>query len=138
MAKGKPGGGGGKPPDDPPPPADPAILFVNNGIKVMNADGSNQTTLLSIPDSGSSCPNWSPCGDQIVFEADINGQGIFLMNSDGGGLRKLVSTSFGVNDPVWSPVPIDGKEWIAYMDEVEPDSGEFSLFLADVDCQDPG
>jgi Tol biopolymer transport system component len=71
---GEPGGPAfakGSPP--PPPPADPAIAYVNSkgALSVMNADGSNQTAIVS---SGT-FPSWSPTAKSIVFWASIGGVG---------------------------------------------------------------
>src|ERR1051325_4514634 len=55
------------------PAADPAIAFVNNGsLVVMNADGSNQTSILSNGSVGQ--PSWSPDGHHIAFAATIGTQ----------------------------------------------------------------
>lgn len=54
------------------PPADPAIAFAKSGttyqLVVMNADGSNQTTIYKAANFRSiSSPSWSPAGNQIAF-----------------------------------------------------------------------
>lgn len=61
-------------------------------------------------------PSWSPDGQQIVFSMEPARQrpmplfNLFVMNSDGSGLRRLttcrVSSCSGDVDPTWSP---DGK-----------------------------
>ena len=56
-------------------------------------------------------PAWSPDGTRIAFYADRpEGEGIFLMDPDGGRLR-LLSTSAVDWAPSWSP---DG-EWITFV-----------------------
>jgi hypothetical protein len=54
------GGGGNK------PPANPAIATSIDGtqdtLKVMNADGSNLTTVYNAPNVCSFSPSWSPLG----------------------------------------------------------------------------
>lgn len=50
----------------PAPPANPQIAFWNGGdLQVMNADGSNVTTVFSTT-YGSGSPSWSPAGDGSV------------------------------------------------------------------------
>ena len=68
----KPAADGAKPP--PPPPADPAIAFVDRDyteLQVMNADGSNQTTVFEA--SRLDHPSWSPDGQTIAFTQGDNG-----------------------------------------------------------------
>jgi Tol biopolymer transport system component len=62
----KPGPEGKKPqPPPPPPPADPAIAFDLDGeIRVMNADGTNETTIFV----GGGRLSWSPDGTAIAFD----------------------------------------------------------------------
>jgi dipeptidyl aminopeptidase/acylaminoacyl peptidase len=64
------------PPPPPPPPADPAIALTElkkaySYLKVMNTDGSNLTTILSLQVSTQGAvsfrPSWSPGGDRIAF-----------------------------------------------------------------------
>lgn len=105
----------------PPPPPDPAIAYIDlNALKIMNADGSNKQTLLEAP-SGiyHSGPNWSPDGTQLVFASNIMGTGIYVINRDGTGLRKVIATNaLDVQSiqPVWSPVPIASQYMIAFSD----------------------
>ncbi len=97
-------------------PAGSKIAFVsdrnrgNPDIFVMNADGSRQRSLnTALGFDGE--PDWSPNGRRIAFASERAGQGIFLMRSDGSGLRKLVDgTSY---EPSWSP---DGRR-IVFHDE---------------------
>jgi Tol biopolymer transport system component len=93
--KGKPGGGGG---DGGGTPADPAIVYLADGnIKVMDADGANQTLVL--PASRSRYlmrPSWHPNGQQIIFYQtdgpNITGPGAFYrVNLDGTGLTQIVA-----------------------------------------------
>jgi TolB protein len=68
----------------------------------MNADGSGRRNLTRRPvdyggnDNGAS-PAWSPDGRKIAFD---RGRGIFVMNADGSGQRRL--TQFG-RQALWSP-----------------------------------
>ncbi len=146
FAKGGNGKGGGKPGGEEPPPteADPAIAFVQNtDLMVMNADGSNQTTVF---DAGEVWyePSWSPDGTQLVFGSDIQGGGVFKIDVDGTNLQNVVapvvaSTGGGFARPVWSPVPApDGRFKIAYADlpgepDGTPEGDHYDLFLVNID-----
>jgi Tol biopolymer transport system component len=84
-------------------PAGPQIAFMrqevstNNqaAIWTMNADGSNQKTLVRGAD-----PAWSPDGIKIAFRCDTGG--ICVINADGSGLRQLTSNLID-SGPDWSP-----------------------------------
>jgi TolB protein len=101
------------------------ILFLSSRdanheqIHVMNADGTGERALTN-DGYEHFYPSWSPDGSQILFQRtkaepfgrfrpadytpgpyDHLGRGIFVMNEDGSGKRKL--TDLPANDPVWSP-----------------------------------
>jgi hypothetical protein len=73
-------------------------------VMIAYADGSNASAL-----AGGSAPAWSPDGTQIVF-VRVQGscyygcasQGLYVINSDGTGLRAL-TTSSQDGAPAWSP-----------------------------------
>ena len=124
---------------------DPAIGYTAatySALMVMNTDGTNQTMILQPPNPQGSQraasvyrPNWSPDGSQLVFESTIQGDGIYLINKDGSGLREVIALNngSGLAYPVWSPLPApDGKFKIAFSDQV---SGQFqnNLFLVNLD-----
>jgi len=108
---GKPGGGGGG-------PADPAIAFRSNGtLRVMNADGSNSTVVVT--DFGSGLA-WSPLGDgsatapyRIVFELGGGPLATVAITTpaEGGIVATLPSTIVATTTrgftysgrPAWSP-----------------------------------
>ncbi len=103
-------------PKPPPPPADPAIAYstVGGALRVMNADGTNRTTILSWPYGQS--PSWSPDGASIahvkaggigeIWRVDVNVVGGVPQTSN-----LLQLTTDGAM-PEWSPL---GSE-IAYLD----------------------
>jgi hypothetical protein len=122
-----------KPPKPPPSDPDPAIAFTGSGeVVVMNADGSNETVVVS--GGGDLCrPSWSPDGTQIAFGGNMNGKGVHVVNLDGTGLTTLVTTNDKWIRVAWSPAKVLGtKEMIAYVDT--PAGENFNdLFLVCVD-----
>jgi TolB protein len=74
----------------------------------IEADGSGARQLTRFVDSDAVWAEWSPSGNQIVFERDmytgvrVNRAAIYTMNADGSGMRSLTPT--GLNGrPSWSP-----------------------------------
>ncbi len=125
------------------PPPDPAIAYSEGWLKVMNADGTNQTVVWNR--GTSRAPDWSPDARRLVFlyaPQNAKQQGIYLINLDGSGLCKLAPhTDTGVREyshPVWSPVPMpDGSEWIIYAD-YSSETKSRDLFAVRADCASPG
>ena len=121
AGKGGNGGGGGKPGGGGDvPPADLEIVFVQDGaIMAMNATGGSQWTVIKASGSRGR-PDWSPDGTQIVFDSILTKKrdafdthGVYIVDVDGTGVRKLATTVNGISDPTWSPVAApDGDEWI--------------------------
>ena len=131
------------------PPPDPAIAYVSAAsggeLRVMNADGTNNTIILR--KGGAVFPNWSPDGSKIVFESGpygVQGHGIYIVNKDGSGLCKVAAlnaTSVGFGGgPVWSPVALaDGKYRIAYSDRPTPTATYgLDVYVVNADCSNPG
>lgn len=96
----------------PPPPAAPVITFyTTKGLVVMNADGSNQTTVVRWTQNfwePSGFPHWSPDGTSILFGVNwivnvsvVNGTPV------GGNLHQIpITLPAGWNigfDSDWSP-----------------------------------
>lgn len=128
------GKGGGKPPQGD-PPADPAIAFFEDGdLVVINEDGSNRTVVLS--GVTNSVPSWSPDGSQIAFASDVQGPGVYVINVDGTGLRKVTSRNSSSWRTVdWSPdLAPDGRYKIAFIDvPAAAPTGNPDLFLVNMD-----
>src|SRR5947207_123096 len=61
-----------------------AFGFTNDGIDLINVDGTGQTPLGVIGGN----PTWSPDGRQIAFEHDGK---IYVMNADGSGVTQLTN-----------------------------------------------
>ncbi len=76
-------------------------------IAVVNADGSGLTMLTNDPGIDQD-PGWSPDGAQIAFSSyreGVENFEIFVMGSDGNGLRQLTNAGNGYvsGSPAWSP-----------------------------------
>lgn len=82
-------------------------------IAVVDADGSNRTQLTQLRRPTSSedfQPVWSPEGKRIAFQRENStaaprpGRAIFVVNSDGSGLRRVTPWRLNAGDhPDWSP-----------------------------------
>jgi Tol biopolymer transport system component len=83
-------------------------------IWLMNPDGTNkrQLTFPPQPSDGTatgddSMPEWSPSGDELAFARHYRGRSdIYVVRSDGSGLRRLTRHAGQHSWPAWSP---DGK-----------------------------
>lgn len=77
----------------------PSLLFVN-------ADGSGQPRDVTRQWGLDDLPVWSPDGKKIAFVSgrDVKCRGeIYVMNVDGGGLRRLTRNGLADALPMWSP-----------------------------------
>jgi len=107
------GGGGGSP-----APPDAAIALVDGGLKVMNDDGTNVTTILPVGNGEEiGSPAWSPDNERFAVAGTLAGTyGIHVVQADGSGAALLTPVSTQASPAVdWSPVPVpDGRDKIAY------------------------
>jgi hypothetical protein len=135
-----------KPTPTPAPEPDPEIVYLHNAksgnvsrseIAVMNADGSNQMTVVDCGTYSCTWPDWSPDGTQIIFVSnafDLSdppySEAIYVVDLDGSNLQKMVDLRGGRGQPAWSPVPIGGQYWIVYSDETpsNPCGGYHDLY----------
>ena len=135
-----------KPTPTPTPDPDPEIVYVQEKkkgrvwttqIKVMNADGSNQTEVVDCGTSSCGEPDWSPNGSQIIFVSDAFdlsdppfSQAIYVIDVDGENLDKIVDLNGGRGQPAWSLVTIGEQHWIVYSDETlsNPCGGYHDLY----------
>ena len=90
-------------------------------VMVVNADGSGEQVLTNHPASDGGDGGWSPDGQKILFgrsSYSSNDVGIYVMNADGGGERKLADGS----PSAWSPdgqkiaFERDGAVWVMNAD----------------------
>jgi len=128
-------------------PPDPAIAFValyqkRMDLVVMNADGSNQMTIVSQQLVENDYPAWSPDGTQLAFsrfDRKANQSAIHVVNKDGSGLRKVINCNSTASYKIsWSPVPLgDGNYKIAFSDRARLPSGTLApqsdIFIVNLD-----
>lgn len=79
----------------------------NNGISLMNADGSNITTVTR-PQGTDTFPSWSPDGTKIAFTRTLepvlsSHDQVYTVNVDGSGATALTSSAAGATQPAWQP-----------------------------------
>ena len=106
------------------------IAFVSNQNKwgdvyVMDSDGKGVRRIKNQHGGGSRSPAWSPDGKQIAFDISRQGNGIFIMDVDGGNSHRMSPPLNWSYNPAWSP---DGK-WIAYGAEIENPWGNLDVPL---------
>jgi Tol biopolymer transport system component len=148
LAKGKPGGGGGGGGGE--PPADPEIAYVDCYYKggrnrcdlhVMNADGSNDVTILKEAARGlqfeylwGTGVSWSPDpwpNGRIAYNAAVDGEyALRVVDEDGSNSVPILLLPTGHSlGPAWAPtLAPDGNEWIAYSYKTGV-SNDYDLFL---------
>ena len=107
------------------------------GIYLMNADGSNPTSLVSDAALEGNLPlefAWSPDGAKIAFTSlgDDNSD-IYVINADGSNLRRLTESNALEQQPLWSP---DGTRIVftrtTFM-SAEDDEGNSDIYLMNAD-----
>ncbi len=110
------------------------IAFSARGRNKSSAD-IHVATLSSVAPSNltnhpniDTSPSWSPTGRQIAFVSDRSGTPqVWVMDSDGSNLRRLVTEGGHCDSPDWSP---DGK-WIAYSWQA-PRQWKHDIFVLEV------
>jgi WD40 repeat protein len=125
-----------------------AYVCGNFSLCLMNADGSGQTALTNTGTwSGTyvydEYPTWSPDGKHLAFQSNRGnlGYGIWVVGTDGTGLRRLIGSTDGDGDytPAWSPdgtrIAFVGDNRDAFDDDiyVMSSNGELSARLTTTD-----
>jgi Tol biopolymer transport system component len=105
-----------------------APFFSPREIRVMDADGRNQRTVISST-IGVNTPAFSPDGTRIAF-SNISDQELYAVDSDGGNLTRLTFFGAGAVDPVYSP---DGTKIAFQAFEVE--GSEPGIYIMDANGQ---
>ena len=86
-------------------PVQRSLVGDENELWTAYTDGSKRTLILKM-NGGVSHPRFSPDGTKIVFSAfvsDIDFNEIFVVNSDGTGLKRLTYDAGDDAMPTWSP-----------------------------------
>tara|TARA_B110000014_G_C20027513_1_gene533446 strand:- start:127 stop:1035 length:909 start_codon:yes stop_codon:yes gene_type:complete len=75
-------------------------------IYLISTDGSrihNMTYMDVMPDSGEWLPQWSPDGEQVVFESNVEGDSeIAVATVENGYLTQITANGIDDRNPVWS------------------------------------
>ena len=101
----------------------------NLDIYLMNPDGSEEVRLTHdlARDAG---PQWSPTGEQILFNSDRDGApgdwDLYLMDADGSNVRRVFPKSAARGNPSWSP---DGKRIVYNYGEI----GNSVIYIGTID-----
>lgn len=82
-------------------------------IAVVNADGTGATSLRS--DGGA--PTWSPDSKRIAFIS----RGLWIVNADGTGRRRLARSQQPLDAPQWSPIG----NAVVVGEYADPDNGNY-------------
>jgi Tol biopolymer transport system component len=74
-----------------------------DGIGVCDADGSNAVELFGQAGKGLGSPNWSPDGQRIAFDSNLEGNmDIYVVRASGGKPVRLTTDPAEDNIPAWS------------------------------------
>jgi Tol biopolymer transport system component len=93
-----------------------------SSIYTIKLDGSHNELFVDCGGYRCTAEEWSPDGSMLAFSTNedvFEGPGIYVINVDGTGLRRIVAHGFS---PTWSRGPYHGDgTWIAYTNQlVEP------------------
>ncbi|MGH7538850.1 MAG: TolB family protein [Gemmatimonadales bacterium] len=112
--------------------ADHVVRPTQMDIWVMNADGSQQRRVTSLP-GASFAPFYTPDGSRIIFASNHRNPrsrnfDLYLVNLDGGGLVQVTTSAEFDAFPMFSP---DGRQLVWASNRHATAPGETNLFLAD-------
>lgn len=93
----------------------PPVAGGNPGIWIMNRDYTGERLVIR----GGAYPSFSPDGGRLSAG---DGKSVYVLNSDGGGLRRIVEGEY----PAWSPT----SNWIAHRACI---GGACGIYLTDPD-----
>ena len=87
----------------------PFCVLADQGIYVMQADGTNVTRISAPDPAHDSSPAWSPDGTRIAFVSTRDGNyELYTMNPDGSDQTRITNTPAIVErTPDWQPIPIN-------------------------------
>jgi len=82
------------------------------GLRILDVESRQVTSLTDGPGVSDNFPAWSPTGDEIAFASDREDRDweIYAIRPDGTGLRRITRIPGNDAHPAWSP---DGR-WIAF------------------------
>jgi Tol biopolymer transport system component len=113
------------------PPPSPEIAYVDGGINVINADGTNKVLL--VKSSGAAFPCWSASGGKLAY-FDSTQSGLWTVNVNGTGEARIVAYAGNgwLSHPDWSRgAAPDGWEKIAF--DVMDATGRTDIWICNPD-----
>ena len=104
-------------------------------LTVADADGGRRRVVTAAKGTLSSLeladPAWAPDGRRLAFSLNVRGTfAIFVVNTDGTGLRRLTRNLLNDVDPAWSP---DGRTILFGRSVGEVVDGPYFLFAMNAD-----
>lgn len=105
----------------------PLVVVEEGELRLVDPDGGNLRPLVAGIEAA--WPTWSPDRTAVAFtspdRSDFGaGVGLYVVNADGGGLRRLATNLRPYGGPVWSP---DGKRIAFSADSASPNSGSIGV-----------
>jgi TolB protein len=97
------------------------------GLWVGDLENSENGSEPFLQDPRAKSPDWSPMDEQVAYMAEVEGNwDLYLINSDGTGIRRLTNDPSIDGLPTWSP----NGEWLAFLSNREANWG---IWLLQVD-----